>query len=38
VEDSLGIAGLLGRMDFRTQVVGAQEIVGDPKPPGRVLL
>jgi hypothetical protein len=32
----LVLAGLLYRMDLRTQVVGAQEIVGDAQPAGRV--
>jgi hypothetical protein len=32
----LGVTRLLDRMDFRAQVVGAQEIVGDPQPAGRV--
>jgi hypothetical protein len=36
VEPELTIAGFLDRMDLRTQVVGAQEIVGDPQPSGRV--
>jgi hypothetical protein len=34
----LGVVRLLDRMDFRAQVVGAQEIVGDPQPSGRVAL
>jgi hypothetical protein len=34
----LGIVRFLDRMDFGAQVVGAQEIVGDPQPSGRVLL
>jgi hypothetical protein len=38
VELSFGVVGLLGRMDLRAQVVGAQEIVGDPQPSGRVAL
>jgi hypothetical protein len=32
----LAVTGLLDRMDLRPQVVGAQEIVGDPEPSGRV--
>jgi hypothetical protein len=31
-------AGLLDRMDLRPQVIGAQEIVGDPQAAGRVSL
>jgi hypothetical protein len=38
VKGPLAVARLLDRMDFRPQVVGAQEIVGDPKPSGRVAL
>ena len=34
----LGVARLLDRMNLRAQVVGAQEIVGDPEPSGRVAL
>jgi hypothetical protein len=34
----LGLAGLLDGMDLRAQVVGAQEVVGDPQPAGRVTL
>jgi hypothetical protein len=34
----LGIVRFLDRMHFRPQVIGAQEIVGDPQPSGRVLL
>jgi hypothetical protein len=29
-------AGFLDRVDLRAQVIGAQEIVGDPQPAGRV--
>jgi hypothetical protein len=36
VQAEFGIAGLFERMDLRAQVVGAQEIVGDPQPAGRV--
>jgi hypothetical protein len=32
----LGITRFLDRMDFRAQVVRAQEIVVDPQPAGRV--
>jgi hypothetical protein len=32
----LSFPRLLDRMDLRAQVVGAQEIVGDPQPAGRV--
>jgi hypothetical protein len=38
VKRPLGVVGFLDRMDFRAQVVGAQEVVGDPQPSGRVLL
>jgi len=38
VQAPLGVARLLDRMDLRPQVVGAQEIVGDPQPAGRVAL
>jgi hypothetical protein len=31
-------ARLLDRMDLRPQVIGAQKIVGDPQPAGRVSL
>jgi hypothetical protein len=34
----LVLARLLDRMDLRPQGVGAQEIVGDPQPAGRVAL
>jgi hypothetical protein len=34
----LVLAGFLDRMDFRAQVVGAQEIVRDPQPSGRIAL
>jgi hypothetical protein len=30
------VAGLLQRVDFRAQVVGAEEIVRDPQPSGGV--
>jgi hypothetical protein len=32
----LSFPRLLERMDFRPQVIGAQEIVGDPQPAGRI--
>jgi hypothetical protein len=32
----LGGARLLDRMDLRPQVIGAQEVVRDPQPPGRI--
>jgi hypothetical protein len=32
----LPLARFLGRMDLGPQVVGAQEVVRDPQPPGRV--
>jgi hypothetical protein len=31
-------ARLLDRMNLRPQVIGAQEIIGDPQPAGRVAL
>ena len=34
----LGFARFLHRVDLRAQVVGAQEIVRDPQPAGRVAL
>jgi hypothetical protein len=34
----LAVARLLDRMDLRAQVVGAQEVVGDPEPAGGVPL
>jgi len=34
----LGIARFLDRMDLRAQVIGAQEVVGDRQPPGRIPL
>jgi len=36
VQRGFGVAGLLDRMDLRPQVIGAQEVVGDPQPAGRV--
>jgi hypothetical protein len=36
MQAEFGVAGLLDRMDLRAQIVGAQEIVGDPQPAGRV--
>jgi hypothetical protein len=38
VKRPLGVVGLLDGMDFGAQVVGTQEIVGDPQPSGRVAL
>jgi hypothetical protein len=38
VQPQLGVAGLLDRVDLRAQVVGAQEVVGDPQPACRVAL
>jgi hypothetical protein len=35
---SLALARFLDRMDLRPQVVGAQEVVADPQPAGRVAL
>jgi hypothetical protein len=34
----LALARFFDRMDLRPQVVGAQEVVADPQPPGRVAL
>jgi len=31
VQSTLALAGLLDRVDLRAQVVGAQEVVGDPQ-------
>jgi hypothetical protein len=36
MEAALGIVGLLDRMDFGPQVIGAQEVVRDAQPSGRV--
>ena len=36
MEAKLRLARFLDRMDLRPQVVGAQEVVGDPQPAGRV--
>jgi len=36
VQAQFGVAGLFDRMDLRAQIVGAQEIVGDPQPAGRI--
>jgi hypothetical protein len=33
-----GVAGLLDRVHFGPQVIGAQEIVGDPQPSGGITL
>jgi hypothetical protein len=38
MQRSLALARLVDRMDLRAQVVRAEEIVGDPQPPGRVAL
>jgi len=38
VNPALVVAGFLYRVDFRAQQVGAQEIVCDPQPAGRVSL
>jgi hypothetical protein len=38
VQAALGVAGLLDRVDLRPQVIGAQEIVGEPQPCGGVAL
>jgi hypothetical protein len=36
MQPQFALARLLHRMDLRAQVVGAQEVVGDPKFSGRV--
>jgi hypothetical protein len=36
VHAALAIARLLDRMDFRPQVISAQEVVGNPQPAGRI--
>jgi len=36
MQTQLRIARLLDRVDLRPQVVGTQEIVGDPQPAGRI--
>jgi hypothetical protein len=38
VQAALAIARLLDRMDLRPQVIGAQEVVGDPEPAGGIPL
>jgi hypothetical protein len=38
VKLQLGIARLLDRMHLRPQVIGANEIVRDPQPSGRVAI
>jgi hypothetical protein len=38
VQRVLGVVRLLDRMDFRAQVVRAQEVVGDAQPAGVVPL
>jgi hypothetical protein len=38
MQGELAWARFLDRVDFRAQVVGAQEIVRDPQPAGRVAL
>jgi hypothetical protein len=38
VEGELPFARLLHRMDFRAQVIGAQEVVRDPEPSAGVTL
>jgi hypothetical protein len=38
MEAKLAFPRLLHRMDLRAQVVGAQEVVGDPQPAGGVPL
>jgi hypothetical protein len=38
VKAQLALARLFDRMDLGAQVVGAQEIVRDPQPAGRVAL
>jgi hypothetical protein len=36
MQTALALARLLDRMDFRAQVIGAEEIVRDPQPSRRV--
>jgi len=36
MDATLLVARILDRMDFRPEVIGAQEIVRDPQPSGRV--
>jgi hypothetical protein len=36
MQPALAAAGLLDRVKLRPQVVGAQEVVGDSQPSGRV--
>jgi hypothetical protein len=36
MQPALSLARLLDRMDFRAQIVGAQEVVGDPQVACRV--
>jgi hypothetical protein len=36
MKPQLGCARLLDGMDLRPQVIGAQEVIRDPQPPGRV--
>jgi hypothetical protein len=36
VQTQLGVARLLDRVNLRPQVIGAQEIVGDPQPAGGI--
>jgi hypothetical protein len=38
VEPDFGLARILDRMNFRAQVIGAQEVVRDAQPSGRVPL
>jgi hypothetical protein len=38
VQAALAIARLLDRMDLRPQVIGAQEVVGNPEPAGGIPL
>jgi hypothetical protein len=38
VQALLGAARFLYRMDLRPQVIGAQEVVGDPEPAGGIPL
>jgi len=38
MQPQLAVARLLDRMELGPQVVGAQEIVADPQPSGRVAL
>jgi hypothetical protein len=38
MQPQLAVARLLDRVDLGPQVIGAQEVVGDLQPPGRIPL